>query len=511
MITARRRATVRPPVAQKATIAAPVLGWDAKSDIAAVPPGYAPKMDNWLPKSGAVEVRWGYESHATALPGAVTSLMTYRGATDKLFAVSVDGIYDVSSEGEVGAAEVSGLTETHWQSWQFNGRLFAVSGEDAPLDYDGSSWSATAWTGPSNINRLWNGGSWKSRVFLAERDTASFWYAPVNNIQGALTELDFAPLLPIGGNALAFGSWSRDAATTSPDELAVFVFDSGAVLVYQGTDPGNAASWAIVGRYILGRPLGPKCLLKTAGDLVILTEAGYASLARLTQVGRDDPQVYLSDPIGPAVVTAAERHGIKDGWEAISYPRGGVTLFNIPITGSTHEQHVLTDTGAWTRFRNIPSYCWAVHEDDLYFGGDRAVYLAAQTQSDAGSAITAETKSRFDAFGTPALKRFTMVRPMFASDAAINAGLALETDFSDGQSLSAVASSGDSGTTFNWGVSWNPPDGWPWGGIVRPRLSWQTVNGLGVVAALRVRISVTNQTVRWHGAELYVEASSGAL
>jgi hypothetical protein len=115
-------------------------------------------MDNWFPNPAYVAVRNGCSSWATGLPGAVETVMAYNGvSTRKLFGISSNGIYDCTTSGAVGAAVVSGLSNSRWQHAIFNAGsgnvLLAVNGADAPRVYDGGTQGAV------NLISLANGGS----------------------------------------------------------------------------------------------------------------------------------------------------------------------------------------------------------------------------------------------------------------------------------------------------------------------------------------------------------------
>jgi hypothetical protein len=80
-------------------------------------PTDAVTLDNLFPGVSSVALRGGYANHATGMSGQVETLMTYNGgATDKMFAIASGSVYDVTSAGAVGAAVVTGLTNSRWES-----------------------------------------------------------------------------------------------------------------------------------------------------------------------------------------------------------------------------------------------------------------------------------------------------------------------------------------------------------------------------------------------------------
>lgn len=124
------------------SVPAPVGGVNARDALAAMPPTDAIIADNWFGTPSYVQVRNGESAWATGLPGAVETVMAYNGfTTRKLWGASVTGFYDITTQGAVGAAVVTGLTNARWQHAMFNAGggnvLLAVNGADAPRRYDG--------------------------------------------------------------------------------------------------------------------------------------------------------------------------------------------------------------------------------------------------------------------------------------------------------------------------------------------------------------------------------------
>jgi hypothetical protein len=70
--------------------------------------------------------------------------------------------------------------------------------------------------------------------------------------------------------------WLRGQLTqaTALTITLVFVTDQGEVMVYRGTDPSSASTWALIGIWIVGAPIGNRCLMKYGGDLLVLTLDG---------------------------------------------------------------------------------------------------------------------------------------------------------------------------------------------------------------------------------------------
>lgn len=496
-----RRAVARP-----VRTPAPILGWDAKSAVSEVQPGYALRLDNMIPKAGVLELRRGHKVHATGIGGSVGSLLPLHvGATKKLLAFGGGNVCEVSTAGAATAIETD-LTSNRWHGVQSRGRLLLASeGDEPPQTYDGSTFAATGWTGTDlDPETLTNVATWKQRAWYVQGGTGQAWYGAAGNITGTLKALDLSSVSPVGGSQVAIGSWSRDAAASSPDELIAFVFDSGAVLIYQGTDPSDAAAWSIAGRYVIAPPLGTDCLSRAAGDLLILTAQGYASVSRLAAAGRDDPSVYLSDPISGEVARVAALHGHREGWQALRHAMGGYQLFNVPIGAGRAQQHVLTNTGAWARFTGMNGLCWASHDNGLYFGAaDGKVYQADTGYLDASAAINFDVVGAYENRGGSLNATYHAARPALSTDGAVAISIGIATDYADHTVANPIVSNAAYEDSFAWGSDW----GLPWDAAIVPSLDWQIVAGYGSCASCRVTGAAT-RVVKFNGIDLLVEPAS---
>lgn len=134
--------------AQIKTMSAPVGGVNARDALAAMPETDCIVGDNMFGTPSYVQSRNGNASWATGLgSGSVETVMAYNGfVTRKLFGIANHAIYDITTQGAVGAANVSGLSNNRWQHQMFNAGggniLICVNGTDAPLRYDGGTQGA---------------------------------------------------------------------------------------------------------------------------------------------------------------------------------------------------------------------------------------------------------------------------------------------------------------------------------------------------------------------------------
>lgn len=509
---AKTRRAQRQQISVTASVPSPVGGWNARDPRAAMDSKDAVILENWFPKPSFCVTRAGFVNWATGIPGTVESVMGYDSATGTktLFAVSNNAgtcaVYNATTQGAVGAAVLTGLTSARWQHVNFTtpggSFLFMVNGVDAPRHWNGTTWTAPAITGVT-ASTLADVTVHKSRLYFAQGTSLSVWYLPVNSVAGAAAELPLGSVFRSGGQVAAVGNWTIDAGAGVDDHFVV-VSTEGEVAVYKGTDPSSAATWALVGVWHIGAPIGRRCLMKYAGDLLIICKDGVMPLSEALQSTRVNNRVALTDKIQNAVSEATTAFGNRFGWELELFPAENMLLLNVPTSTTTSEQYVMnTISRAWARFTGWNATCWELFTDQIFFGTAGRVCRAWDGASDAGATITADALPAFNYFGARTqLKQWRMVRPILGVNFPPAILLGLNVDF-DETAPTGVPSFTPSAPAGTWDVSlW---DGATWGGAVTINRDWQTVYGLGYCAAVRLRVSSTTATVEWSAVDYLME------
>jgi hypothetical protein len=448
-------------------------------------------LDNWFPVEGKVTVRPGYTSFATGVgSGDVNTLHQYHvGTNQKLLAASSTNIYNITSGGAASSLK-SGFTNGKWDTANFNNISVFVNGADTPQQYNGTGITAMTWTGsgltPSNLAGV---NVYKSRLYFWEDHSQSFWYGDVNAITGTLTEFSLNRVAKFGGDIIAMGTWTHDGGDGS-DDHAAFILSSGDVVVYMGDNPGSAASWALVGVYNIGQPLNKRAIVKTGGDLLIATTEDYVSMSAVLRTG----QVGASSKICVAVRDASQSQGQGTfGWQGMVYRKGNMVIFNVPRSDGTYHQHVMNPTtGAWCRFTDIDSNCWAEFNTDCYFGSSGGiVYKFDSGNLDDTTEINADGQQAWQDFGVPYDKRLSAARTVISSQGNIAYEMGVGFDFSAAVvgAASAVASDGSAWDTSPWDTT-------PWSAGETVDLNWRAIGGYGHSLSPRVKAS-GKQAISW--------------
>jgi len=499
-------------VARTASIQAPTGGLNARDAISNMKETEATIMTNWFPTPSDVMVRNGSADHVTGITGAVDTLMAYNdGVIQKLFGIASGSIYDVTSAGAVGAAVVSGLSNSRFQYINMGTAggyfLMAVNGQDKLRYYTGSAWDVDGGgtysiTGVDTADCI-HINNFKNRVWLIEKDSLSAWYLPVSSIAGAAAELNLSGIFKLGGYLVAMANWTIDNAA-GVDDYAAFITSEGECAVYQGTDPSSANTWALKGTFRIGKPIGRRCFIKAGSDVLLLTTDGAFPLSKSLLTDRSQAQNAITDKITNLISDDIRSYKENFGWQPFLYPAGNKIILNIPqIESTTSYQYVMnTITGAWCKFTGWNAFCFEEIDDILYFGGDGIVKSCDTGTDDSGDDISTEVQQAYSYFGSRGtMKRFTMARTIFLAEGDITPAIIMNVDYENKIPQYAAQFSGSAGSI--WDVApWDTSD---WGSGDNIIKKWQSVSGVGYSGGIRVKTATQGIAIRWQATDIIFE------
>jgi hypothetical protein len=275
------------------------------------------------------------------------------------------------------------------------------------------------------------------------------------------------------------------------------------VIVYQGSDPGDASDWARVGTFTIGPPLANTPLLQFGNDVLALTKSAYTPITRVIPYGRTQgSDLDLSKKISGAVSKAVRSYGDNTGWQPVFFPQGNKLLINVPRSATAFDQHVMNlETKAWCKFTGWNFPVFGLFNDLLYAGGtDGKIYQVDTGFSDNATAIVADGQTAWNYFGIPTQnKTFTMARVIFAAVSDPAAVMSIGTDFQ----ISVPTSSVETADVESGGI-WDEAiwDVAIWGGATQAIQGWQGVSGMGYSASMRLRVSLTDQNASWRSSTI---------
>lgn len=499
-------------VSRQTSVPAPTGGLNAKDPLAEMRENEAVIMDNYFPMPSSVRNRGGSLEHATGISGAVETICVYNDGVDKsLFAVASGNIYDATNSGPVGVADVTGLTNSRFQYINFGTAggytLMLVNGEDKMQLYD----AATGWridgdttevTGFDTANAI-HINNFKNRVWFIERDSMNAWYLSVSSIGGAANNIDLSGIFKMGGYLMAMGNWTIDNAA-GVDDYAVFITSEGEVALYRGTDPSTVATWALVGTFRMGRPLGRRCMCKAGADVLVITTDGAFPLSKALLTDRSQTNLAATDKISTLINADTRTYFNNFGWQPIIYPEGNKLILNVPqITNTTSVQYVMnTQHGAWCRFTGWNASCFEILDNNLYYGTNGLVVQCDTGTDDNGGEISGYVQQAFNFFGNKGLQKiFKMARPIFQSEAFAFPTVRINTDFDTTRRnplQSLTVGSGAEWDTAEWDVA-----EWGLGDVISKE--WRSITGIGIAGGLNISTSFKGIQTEWISTDVIYE------
>lgn len=514
----RNKSPGKAPNAVTRTLAAPIGGWNTRDALPEMDPRFAPVMDNWFPDSDGVKLRAGSRVQSAVtneLPKRLASLEA--GAVSKLVAFSASKIWDVTTD--PGTTIGTGFSSFDWNTSVFANRLIMVNGADTEQQYDGTTLAALAFTGHPVGVKFTGCHAHNGRMYYWAPDTATFYYTTVaGTFQGTIAAFDLSTITTAGGSILAMQSWSISGGTEGAADLLAIFFTGGEVLLYAGSDPGDATDWSKQGRFRLAPLLSPRTAIKFGGDVIMGTIDGYFPLSKAISLGALTDQISISDAIQPSIRQAAVSAEGSVYWGAVLYSfgdidgKGGMLIFNAPagFTAGGVEvvyQHVMnTRTGAWCRFAGLNSHDWQVWRNKPYFAADGGVYEfnvgTADVTASATTPITGMCLQAYSQLDLPGVDKIVKgVRPIVRTDGPVPIGIGIAVDFAGFPTISAQESTtvaGPDWDTTAWNVAY-------WGPGPQIQKNWAHVPAIGEYLGLGVEIVTATQAVTWYSTKLLVE------
>lgn len=498
------------------SIPSPVGGLNARDSIAAMEAKDAIILNNIFPLPTELMIRKGSLDWATGITGTVNSLCQYNPPTgnNKLFGCAGANIYDVTSQGAVGAAVVTGQTSDKNEHVNFatagGNFMYLVNGSDKPRLYNGTTWTAIdgasvpAITGVTTT-LLTHVMSHQSRLWFIEKNSMRVWYLPTLSIGGLASSLDLSSIFSRGGYVVSFASWSLDAGS-GLDDHAAFITSEGEVAIFRGTDPSSASAWFKIGVFQIGAPIGKRCLQNLAGDVIAITQDGLVSFSSALLTARVTNKAAITDKIQNAIGEATTAYGGNFGWETCIFFGENLLILNVPTSATDSTQYVMNlqqNSRAWCTFSGWNAACWEFSNNQIFFGTSGKVVKAWTGKTDNTAVIVGEVVPAFNYFGNDSqLKQATMCRPIISTDGNPSILIGIDSDFFVKDPMGAL-SFNPTVTSMVWGsMTWGSM---VWGGGLNIKNSWQYASGLGYSLTLHMKIQNNSSDVRWQSWDILLK------
>lgn len=355
--------------------------------------------------------------------------------------------------------------------------------------------------GPSPLTSLSQVIRYKNRLWFIQANTSNVYYLPQNVFAGQLTLLPMGPNFNLGGSLAMMATNSVDNAAGINDYMA-FISTVGEVVLYQGYDPAQVATWYEAGHFRIGRPLatGRRGNVKLGSDSAILCTDGLTPLSKALVADRSQPLIAITDKIRSAINADAQAYGNNFGWQIVLYPAGTKMVLNTPtVVNSTSYQYVQnTISGAWCTFGKFNSpwnpICFETMGDNLYYGTVNSVAQCDTGTSDDGKSYLVTVKPAFSYMDErEQLKIWSQCQPIFQVTGNITVVINMLVDYDQTSGTNTVPLS--SGNSAVWNVSpWNTT---LWGDDEQVIKPWIGLAATGYAGSMEMRANVMGITAKW--------------
>lgn len=438
------------------TFPASTGGVNAVDGLMLMPPTDCIYTTNLMPSEYGLRLRRGYQEWATgcvedpprAPSSNVNSIIPFESnvqsvSNDRLFAVTAEGIWDVTLQNTIAPVQEVTFTQTSnpagFGVWtEFTGDaagdglrghyLFYADGLNGIWQYEEATdtWSQppsgtaeTDWhyTDTHDNHRVAFPVDnvafvmvHKQRIWVILEDDDDAWYLPLASVTGELKKFTFGSKMPHGGNLVGLWNWTVDGGN-GVDDMLVAVSRGGDVIVYQGEDPeitpsGSAIGpWSTRGAWFIGEtPESRRIATNYGPDLYVLSTYGITSLNGLLRgdvLGQAAPSKKVNRFLRPDVEAGKN----SSAWQLTTHPADGFLQIITPKPASNPylQYNMNLQTMAWGFWEGVPVFGADSWNGDYFMGGpDGKVYVNSgtldnQTLTETGEPISFRTLTSFQA------------------------------------------------------------------------------------------------------------------
>ena len=402
------------PTVQAYSIPASVGGVNALDSLMAMPPQDAIYTYNLMPVEYGLRLRKGYRQWAihcgeTPQRGTDQDVKTIIGyesqiqdvANDKLFAVTSEGIWDVtlfnttapvqevvfaqaSSEAGYGVyCEYTNDAERHFMFYAdaLNGLHSYEEGVGWSIPPSGIGDTDWYYKNPTGTRVAFNVSDiafvtvHKLRIWVILENSDDAWYLPLFSTSGELKKFTFGSKLTHGGNLMGLYDWTLDGGD-GVDDYLVAVSRGGDVALYRGADP-EAADWGTAGTWFIGEvPESRRIVAAYGSEMYILSTYGITSLRDLLQgTVANETRTSPSAKVNRFLRADIELGKDYPEWAVNIHPADGFLQVVTPEPFNTpyiqYNQNV--NTKAWGFWSGVPMKCGQTWNGDYFMGGKGGV------------------------------------------------------------------------------------------------------------------------------------------
>jgi hypothetical protein len=486
-----------------------------------LPPDDCVQAYNVIAAENGLRVRYGEREWCTGLTGLTdnevrTVIPFTGGATSSLFAATSTGIWDATMVTTTPPQVATFPVQTGSAGWGVfcsvvtaGGRYCLYADEENGLyryAESGATWTKVAFgSGAGEIDGVDPGNIafvtlFKGRVWMAERASGTAWYLDAGAISGTAKAFPMGAGFRNGGHLVGLWTWTYDGGAGMDDSLVAWS-SGGDILVYQGTDPASASTFALQGTWYAGPPpAGRSCATSTGGELQLLTRQGVVPMSKLV-VGANLLAASTTVKVANLLNTLMAMRANTRGWAMIRHPEDVAFLVIVPQGVGAYPLQLAqaTSSSGWFIWRDLDMLSVASWEKQLYFGTtDGRVLVNTGTTDgvsisspDAYDPIEWSLLTATSDLGAPTQKQVGLIRPLILSEGAvpsIRVNARYRYDQAELDPVTLVGGTGDVWDSALW-------DQGLWAGDSAPSQPVRGATGMGPGVAIAIRGVSISKTV----------------
>lgn len=359
----------RPRQAQSVPVEIPYRGMSTRYPLAKMPPQFCPWIEGYQLGAGFLESPKGVKYVFAGEVGPVSTFAQDPGNPEEIVQFSQDGTLNARAWNVF--SESSGVTDTGGTgageamfSFNFGDNVIVCQNGQDPHTWSGSSLDIMTFTGPT-LDNIIGGTSYNSQLYVFEKESTSVWFRDsVGAITGALTEYDLNLVSKYNGNVMSVFTFTLSSSLDT-QWLWGAALDSGEVIIATGTDPADAATWRVIGRLLVGRPLGYNNYIEKDGDVLLVTSTGIVSVRQL---------LLNQDPNNPAPPLT---YDIEKYWQQ--------------LVSDTEDEKAATSYAPESDISSSIRGVWHKQENRLYIFSPKTLIPFESTNGQFGYQITSGT------------------------------------------------------------------------------------------------------------------------
>lgn len=428
----------------------PIGGVDSRVPVSSNNPLVCIYAYNIVPSEYGLRVRSGYREHQVGIGAGnnlgIRTIIPFKAATDnagddKLFAVTNEGIFDVTIEGGDPILVWTFANTGNDAGWGNYAHYITGGGDELVFYADPvnglvqynqliDAWEVpTGIVGidPSVINFV---VVHKLRIWFCVANSNIGYYLPVLSIAGEVESFNFGAKFKHGGRLIGLYNWTVDGGD-GVDDFLIAISSAGDVLPYKGSDPSQG-DWTLVGTYFAGATVkGGRAASQYGGNVNLLTTYGFMQMSDLLR--GVDPRLPNEDSIGSKIspIIRQEMPQYRDdyGWDVKFLQSEGFVIITSPqrINGEYIQYVYNQAVGGWGFWRGVPIVSVDSWKSSVYFGTlDGRVYVMDTNKDNVqidppeplsnGQLIPFSLLHNYQDLGQPAIfKRGKLIRPNFLS------------------------------------------------------------------------------------------------